>query len=1037
MGMSNWWEQPDLVAENKQPGRATLWPALDKAQAIKAIRDPASSDQVICLDGGWRFKTVAAPEKTPSNFAKPDLKDKNWQQVEVPGCWQMQGVTGKDDQPIYTNVLMPWFGRTPAIEPPYVPKDNPTGLYRKTFTLPKGWGRKRVIVHFQGIGGAAAIFCNGQEVGKSKGSRNVAEFDLTPYVKAGRNVLAVQVIRWSDASYLEDQDQWRLSGLFRSVYLYATEQVYLQDAFIRPQLDETLRKGTIQATIKVGGKSHDAVGYSVRLSLKDPKGKAVWKKPITKTVGTHDYYALIGGGGRIELEAPVSRPQLWSSEAPQLYTAMVELLGPDGQVVEVSAHKIGFKRVEIKNRELLINGKAVLIRGVNRHDWSDEKGWTVDEDDMLADIYAMKQLGVNAVRTSHYPNLPRWYQLCDEYGLYVIDETDLESHHHYSQIAREPKWGVALLDRAIRMVERDKNHASIIGWSLGNETGYGANHDAMAGWIRHYDPSRILHNEPGIHEQGGRGNLFDQGAASTDLICPMYTPPETLIDWVQTSDDPRPVVLCEYAHAMGNSCGGLSDYWRAFETYHGLQGGFIWDWVDQGIATTRPDGSRHILYGGDFGERQHDRQFCLNGLVRTDRQPYPHALEFKKLIQPVEVEAASLGRGEVWIINKRDFTDLSDLTGRWAVEVNGDVVQEGKLAQLKTKPGARQKIKLPFKKPSVKAGEEAVLTLRFYQTKAALGVPKGHEVAWSQVSLGAKAAAMPKLKSKDLEIVKGKTIDVTGGDWTASFSEAGLVGLTHQGRSLLAQGPSLNLWRAPTDNDEIRGWRGQDSKPAGRWRSKGLHQLIHHHSKPRMSNKDGVLTIRTSHKAEAAADVLKWSQNWTIGNDGRLALAAEFSVPKALDDLPCLGLRLALPAGFEALDYFGHGPHESYSDRKVGVLLGRHTGTVDDQYVDYVVPQEHGNHTGVRWLSLASDRDQLTISAARPIEASASHYVAEHLEGVDHTYDLKRDDKTWVTLDAAQRGVGTASCGPDTFAPYRIGPGRYRLDLIFRIGGVS
>ena len=1026
------WELPELVNINKLPARATMWPAPDGDTALETIGRPLASPWVLSLDGPWRFTTVSSPAEIPVGFAEPEVSDETWDPLTVPGCWQLQG---EYDKPIYICMRMPWVDRRPAIEPPQVPADNPVGLYRKSFEVPQAWQGRRTVIYFGGMGGAATVFCNGAEVGFSKGSRTPAEFDLSPYLRPGRNVLAVEVIRWSDASYLEDQDQWRLSGLFRSVFLYSTEAVYLQDVFLRPKVEAGLDRGEMHATVRLGALSHEAMGYTVRIQLLDPAGQPICDEVLQKTVEEEAFRPVGGDGNRLELRRAVDRLQLWSSETPRLYCVIVELMDPRGRVVEVTGTRVGFKRIEIVERELRINGAAVLIRGVNRHEWSQTRGWTVDEAGMRQDLELMKQLGINAVRTSHYPNQPRWYELCDEYGIYVVDETDLETHHHYRWLARDPRWATAFLDRAVRMVERDKNHACVFAWSLGNETGYGANHDAMAGWIRHYDPSRVLHNENAIFEQGGREALFEEGHASTDLICPMYTSVPDLIAWAKTSKDPRPLILSEYSHAMGNSCGCLADYWRAFEQYPGLQGGFVWDWVDQAIALTRSDGSRHWLYGGDFGEEVHDQQFCCNGLVWADRAIYPHAYELKKLIQPVSVRALDLERGRVEVVNRYDFSTLQHLQGQWRVEVDGVEVQGGRLEPLSTPPGAVTSLVLPLEPPRLDPGQEAMLSVHFTLAQATAWGPKGHEVAWEQWPLAKEPRSKQVVEGKPDYVVKsqGPGVIVSSPDWEVRFEPRGLVGWARGGRNLLARGPEINLWRAPTDNDEIRGRPGQEWKPAGRWRQLGLDDL-QHRSEALHSTRDGLLTvIKTVTRAVASSGEVKLEQRWTVKCDGTLHLRAQFDVSEGLQDLPRVGLRLALVPGFEDLVYYGHGPQESYGDRKAGAKLGRYESTIDGQYVHYVVPQEHGNHTEVRWLSLRNGLDQLLVQCSGPYEASVSHYPQESLEICRHTWDLVRDPQTWVTLDAGQRGVGTMSCGPDTLEPYRIGPGRYQLDLCFSV----
>ena len=1030
------WELPELINLNKLPARSTLWPAPDVETAIKTLGRPGASPWVVPLDGSWRFTALASPEEVPADFSAPGFSDGTWDVLAVPGCWQLQG---EYDKPVYINLRMPWAERRPAIEPPNVPADNPVGLYRRSFELPPAWSRRRTVIYFGGIGGAATLFCNGHEVGFSKGSRTPAEFDLSPYLRPGQNVLAVEVIRWSDASYLEDQDQWRLSGLFRSVFLYSTEAVYLQDVFVRPRVHEDLESGEIQATVRLGACSHQARDYTVRIQLMGPEGQRIWDPAIQATVAEGAFRPVTGEGNRLELRCGVDSLQLWSSEAPRLYSVIVELIDPRGEVVEVTGTRVGFKRVEVIERELRINGAAVLIRGVNRHEWSQTKGWTVNEAGMRKDLELMKQLGINAVRTSHYPNQPRWYELCDEYGIYVVDEADLETHHHYRWLARDPRWATAFLDRAVRMVERDKNHACVIAWSLGNETGYGANHDAMAGWIRHYDPSRILFNENAIFEQGGRGPMFEAGHVSTDLICPMYTSVPDLIAWAKTSKDPRPLILSEYSHAMGNSCGCLADYWSAFERYPGLQGGFVWDWVDQAISVTRPDGSEHWLYGGDFGEEAHDQQFCCNGLAWADRTLYPHAYELKKLIQPVSVQAVELDRGVVEVINKYDFSSLEHLRGQWRVEVDGVAVQNGELELLTTPPGSSSRVTLPIDPPRLRPGQEAMVSIHFSLAHATVWGPEGHEVAWEQWPLSRRPWPKPIPKPTEHAAPEyrvqpqGQGVVVSGRDWEVQFEPRGLVGWAHRGRHLLARGPELNLWRAPTDNDEIRGRAGQEWKPAGHWRELGLDDLSLRHEAIRTRAEGAATVLEIVGRAVARAGEVTWVQRWTVGPDGDLRLRADFEVPDGIDDLPRVGLRMALVPGFENFEYFGHGPHESYVDRKAGVRVGRFIGTVDDQYVNYVVPQEHGNHTEVRWLAVRSRSDRLLVHSGQPCEASVSHYPQESLEICRHSWDLVRAPETWITLDARQRGLGTQSCGPDTLKPYRIAPGCHQLEFLFSV----
>lgn len=1053
---TRYWEQPGLFNVNRLSPRTTLVPyaALEDAAAL----DPAASRWRVSLDGAWDFKLLDRPQDTPAAEQWTAAKAEGFEPIHVPGCWQMQG----HGKPIYINVRVPWVDRTPAIEPPHVPEDNETGLYRKRFVLPRGWKRRRTLVHFQGVGGCMSLWCNGRFVGLSKGSRIPAAFDLSDHVTTGDNVLSVQVIRWSDATYIENQDQWRLSGIFRSVHLESRLAVSIGDLFVRPGLSDDLTQAQVHASVTLDARGQESLGYTVQMQLFDANGRPVWKTPPRETTTPNHWRPVGGKGALLDLHAVVKRPKLWSPETPTLYTAVATLLDSQGEAVEHVSCRVGFRRVDIKNRELQLNGRAVLIRGVNRHDWDARTGWTVDEASMREDLTLMKRLNFNAVRTSHYPNAPRFYELCDELGLLVIDECDLEAHHHYLQSARDPAYAPALLDRMVRMVERDKNHPCIIAWSLGNETGHGASHDAMAGWTRHRDPSRLMHSEPAIHSQAGEKHIqLNTGQLATDIVAPMYSPPDAMVRFATEIDDPRPMILCEYVHAMGNSCGGLADYWKAIREHHGLQGGFVWDWVDQAIerpvrhAHALPNG-RSVLplpgaeyaYGGDFGEEAHDSIFCCNGVVFADRIPKPHAYELKALMQPVFVEPGRRD-GEITVVSDRDFTDLSDLQGLWELAVDGEVVQRGKLPRLKTAPGERERITLTgFKTPQRSENQLAVLTVRWTLRQDKNWAEKGHEVAASQVMLAnpqtTQASTKPHQASRHQPAPELQPTDqgvrVVGEGFALTVADGAWQTWTAAGQDLLVQPMEVNHWRAPTDNDEIRSWSGQDGKPAGRWRTLGLHNPTNQPRETKASRRSGVVTVRFGSTRQCTAGDITVDQTLRVTSEGLITLAVVFNVSSGLTDLPRLGLRTALPAGFEHMSYFGHGPHECYPDRQSGSLLARHELSVSDTYVPYVMPQEHGHHTGLRSLSLANAHTQLTVTAAdamQPFQGGATHLPHEALERSLHTSDLVPTPETWLTLDAAMRGLGTASCGPDAFAPYRIGPGTYHLNLTFHAAPIG
>lgn len=634
-GSTRSWVHPETVQLGRLPARASLTPYPDAHAALAGLASP----YVLSLDGDWRFSLAARPEAIPNNFPLPGFDDSGWGMLPVPSNWTMHG----HDRPHYTNVQMPF-----DLAPPNVPDENPTGLYRTRFTLPADWDGRRVVLHVGGAESVLYVWLNGAAVGMGKDSRLPQEFDLTPFLTAGENLLCCAVVKWSDASFIEDQDQWWMGGIHRGVFLHSTAQAYIADVFARAEPDAEFRDGTLNVTTRLGFVGRPQDGWRVETQLYDAAGEPVLEAALASTVradnrGSNPYRGPLG---RAMQTAQVSRPALWSSESPALYTLVVSLISPDGQMVEATSCKVGFRRVELGDRELLINGRPVMIRGMNRHEHDPVRGKAITREGMLADIALMKQFNVNAVRASHYPNAEAWYELCDQYGLYVIDETNLESHAFLHDLCRDPRYAAQFVERGLRMVERDKNHACVIAWSLGNEAGYGPNHDAMAGAIRGLDPSRPLHYEGATwawdetYTPIRKGLLTDpasrSGKRASDLICPMYPPIDALVRWALADDpdDRRPMILCEYSHAMGNSNGSLGDYWDAFEAHRGLQGGFIWEWCDHGLTKHTADGREYFAYGGDFGDEPNDLNFCCDGIVGADREPHPALWEFKTLAQP-------------------------------------------------------------------------------------------------------------------------------------------------------------------------------------------------------------------------------------------------------------------------------------------------------------------------------------------------------------------------------------------------------------------
>lgn len=1068
----NDWENPQMTGLNKRPAHATLVPYPDQATALSGHR--LQSPYVKLLNGQWKFYLAPNPVSVPENFYQPDFDVSDWAEITVPGNWTVQGY----DKPIYTNLKLPF-----APNPPFVPhEDNPTGLYRCTFTLPDAWQGRQIFISFAGVESAFYVWLNGQCVGFSKDTRLPAEFDLTPYLQSGENTLAALVIRWSDASYLEDQDHWWMAGIHRDVYLYATPKVHLADFFVRTELDDAYQDATlkVQASLdfyeqtppaeyhgEVQRTTDQPTGYQVEMQLFKADQTPLFESVI-KPVLTSDW-ALT----RVNFSQKIANPEKWSAEKPYLHTLLLTLKNSQGETVEVVSSRVGFRRVEVNGRELLINGQPVLMKGVNRHDFHDRLGKTVPEATMRADIKLLKQFNLNAVRTSHYPNDARWYELCDEYGLYLIDEANIECHGIYNKLANDPQWAHAFLDRGMRMVARDKNHPCIIMWSLGNESGYGPNHDALAGWIRGYDPSRPLHYEGAtspytILQQGDSltGRLSHEqkeealqrgwraGHLVTDVFCPMYPSVDHIIAYAQDLTNTRPLIMCEYAHSMGNSTGNLKEYWEAIEGYHGLQGGFIWDWVDQGLLKVDEQGREYWAYGGDFGDEINDFNFCLNGLIWPDRTPHPALFEVKKVLQPVGVELKNLAdlisqpREKVKILleinNKQYFSDLSQFRGTWEVMAEGEVLQRGDLPPLTTLPQASEEITLTFPTPSLPPGAACFLTVRFSLVADTPWAEKGHEVAWEQFKLPLQTPEPPAIDLEQMPSLElsetAAEVVITGPDFRLVFdrTQGQLTSWIYREVEVLVSGPKLNVWRAPTDNDGLKFQPEAEGKLLAEWLKAGLPRLERQVEsvtvepvKPYIIR----LAIKTSETSAAGSfTAFTHHHTYTIYGSGEVVMENTIEASPDLPPLPRLGLTMSLSGGFEQFTWFGRGPHENYIDRNTGAAIGLYSSSVDEQYVPYIMPQENGNKTEVRWLTLTNEAAKVGLLAvgSQPFETSVSHYTADDLYQAYHTNELTRRDEVVLNLDVRQCGLGGASCGPGTLPQYLVLPGTYTFGVHLR-----
>ena len=1026
MNIRHDWEDPQVVGINKRPGRAQFVPFADAATAI--THNPVNSPYVTNLNGRWQFSYFANPDLVLNDFHADELTDITWDEITVPGNWTLQGY----DKPIYTNVQMPI-----PLDPPHVPQDdNPTGIYRRSFTVPENWHGRQIFICFEGVESAFYLMVNGRFMGYSQGSRLPAEFDLTDFVLPGENQLTVMVIRWSDGSYLEDQDHWWMAGIYRDVYLYAAPRVHIRDFFARPELDDALQDGNLQVHVDVEAFEKQSLhGYQVSMQVMDGNGRGLFPSPISKSITIADNHPTTAN-----LRATIKNPAKWSAETPNLYTLLLSLLDPHDNILEVVSCRIGFRRVEIAGCELLINGRPVLIKGVNRHEHDDRHGKTISETSMIADIKLMKQFNINAVRNSHYPNHPRWYELCDEYGLYVIDEANIEAHAANNILCHEPSWTHAFVERGQRMVQRSKNHACIILWSLGNESGYGPNHDALAGWIRGLDPTRPLHYEGAISRSVGQD--WWNGKRVTDIVCPMYPRVAEIVDYAQNLAADRPLIMCEYAHSMGNSTGNLREYWDAIRNNHGLQGGFIWDWVDQGLIKTSPDGRAYWAYGGDFGDEINDYNFCINGLIWPDRKPHPALYEYKKVLQPVRVEAADLAHGKISIHNEFDFVSMLGINGRYTLELNGQTIQSGDLPTLDIPPGGSLPVTLPITKPEMSSGAECYLTIRFTLRKATAWANAGHEIGWEQFLMPFSAPAKQKIfpgQTSALSLTQTETaVTINGTDFYLSINKnSGLITeWVYRQTAVLQNGPTFNIWRAPVDNDGFKLDAQRPLMPLAAWLDAGFD---------RYQTKVNTLSVKQTDSGQIIAQIkatagipnqlpgITFDQTYMIYGDGRVKVEFDAQVRPNLPILPRFGVGLTLPAGFEQYEWYGRGPHENYIDRNFGAAVGRYHGTVDDQYIPYIMPQENGNKTDVRWLTLTNRNGVgLQVTGLPLLEATVSHFTTADLFQAHHTHKLTRRDETFLYLDKQQMGLGGASCGPPTLPDYVLAASSYQFGFELR-----
>jgi len=1003
-----YWENPEVININRMDPHAVKFPYENEKLAI--IDDRNGSEYVFDLNGEWYFHYAASPEDRPQNFFKKIRFMRGWDKIKVPTNWEMQGY----GTPIYLDEEYPF---TP--DPPNVPHDyNAVGSYRRNFTIDKSWDGRDIIIHFGSIRSAYYLWINGKFVGYGQGSKTPAEFDVTDYVKSGKNSVSLEVYRFSDASYLEGQDMWRISGIERDAFVYAAPKTRIRDYFVKADLDANFENGVFELEVDIlNSHKRETKDYKLQYRIqKSAESEAIY-------FGEEVFSVAFSSQESISFSHQLPSVRQWTAETPELYTLIMTLLDANNRTVEVVSHRIGFRNVAIADGQLKVNGVPITIRGVNRHEHDPHTGKYVTEESMLEDIRLMKLYNINAVRTSHYPNNRRWYELCDEYGLYVVDEANIESHgmgYHkegFGLIANDPKWLEAWLDRGRRMVERNKNHPSIIIWSMGNEAGDGENFVKLYEWIKHRDPSRPVQYQPAWYE------------SHTDIFCPMYKSIEFISEYASQERD-KPLILCEYAHAMGNSVGNLQDYWDAIDEYKHLQGGFIWDWVDQTIYQENSQGEWYWAYGGDFGDEyaENDSNFCANGLVAADRSPNPHIYEVKKVYQPLKFSDFNPETGAVKITNKFAFIDLSNLNHRWEITEDGAIVEQGSLDIPVI--GAGETAEIILKLPERDYDKTAEYHLKIVSTLKKLEglVPAGHTIAWDQFTLRARSADGETESTSPIEIkTASDKLVISGEKFTVSFGKkSGLIeSYKHNGQEYLLAPLAPQFWRAPNDNDIGNVMQQRCAV----WKDMPQRMKLVKFSSEKKGASEATIHATLTSSEDSVSVELKYA----IYGDGMLEVSMDLVVEaESLPEIPRYGMTFKLMGAFDQVEWFGRGPHESYWDRKTSAAVGKYSGSIWEQYFPYVRPQETGNKTDVRWMAISDKSGNGMLAIGDPLLSTGVHqYDYELLDFVTksnrhgRTYVKAGNMVTW-NLDLKQMGVGgDNSWGARPHAEYTLEPQNY------------
>jgi beta-galactosidase len=1002
------WQNPSVFKRNKLPARASFHPFLNDPGSF--VSEPWGASNYLLLNGLWHFDYNKNPHNRKEHFYSNNFDTSLWPQIPVPSNWQLQGY----GTPNYINMRVDFTDQPVAGE--VQDDNNPVGSYKRTFKLPEDWQNKRVFLYFGAVKSAFYVWVNGHKVGYSQDSKSPAEFDVTEYVQAGDNQIALEVYRWSDGTYLELQDMWRLSGIERDVYLYATESQRIVDFHSSSTLDANYRNGLFSLTVDLESFAATNSSLSLSVTVTDDKNNKVFNEVIQATIDD-------SGKAHIEFSATLEQVNRWSAETPYLYQLHLELTGEEGTSLQHIYSRIGFRTSELKNGNVLINGQPVLFKGVNRHEHDPTTGHVISRQSMRTDMALLKQYNINAVRTAHYPNDPYWYELADEFGMYVVDEANIESHGMGAanqggsydpdkHMVNMPNWKSAYIDRVQNLYERDKNHPSVVIWSIGNESGDGPNIEALYDWLKSKTSMPVMSEQAQLRRH-------------TDMYSQMYASIDTLVHYAELGES-RPLILCEYQHAMGNSVGNLADYWQVIEQYPLLQGGFIWDWVDQTFYKENEQGDSYWAYGGDFEteDMYHDGNFSANGMLAADRSPNPHAFEVKAVYQNISVSAVDVLTGKFQIHNKRFFTDLSDVQLNWKVEANGATVHKGVIDQLSVRPQQTTLYNFAWQ-VSLLADVETFVTFEFATKHATAGLAKGHVVASSQIAFPSQKAFPEPQEQQGKPLIlteKANQWQISNESTLISFNKNSglLTQISIDGNDLLVESVRPEFWRAPTDND----FGEQFSVKAKVWKYAGQNTRL---TKLKVKQlKDGQVIVTTEHDLIDVES--RYLSTYTIDLSGKINVDLWFYAGphKFQYELPRIGSLFQVPTEFQQVNWFGRGPHENYWDRKTSALVGAYSATVDDLYFPYVRPQENGFRDDVRRVSFTNAEGYGVEFSGQPLLGFAAQFFDVHdydqfdKKGL-HPYQLEKQDRIYINIDYKQRGIGgTDSWGTPPLFKYRL-----------------